>query len=74
MSPIRFRVNEVREARGMSQAELARVAGVARSTLVRIEKQETTAIDLVVLERLADALDVDATMLIAHDRKPKRRG
>lgn len=74
MTPIRFKVKEIREAAGLSQSDLARDAGVSRSTVHRLETQAPTSIDIDVLERIADALYVDATQLLAHDRNAKRGG
>jgi transcriptional regulator with XRE-family HTH domain len=64
-----IRVRELREAKGWTQAELAREAKVRPSTLVEIEKGRTSRIDLAVLERLADALDVAPGFLIAREAK-----
>jgi transcriptional regulator with XRE-family HTH domain len=57
MSPIGFRVRELREARGWTQTELAKRAGIRRATVNRLENQRVTSIDLTVLEKLAKALD-----------------
>jgi transcriptional regulator with XRE-family HTH domain len=65
--PVTIRLREVREAKGLTQAGLARASGVPQPTISRIERG-TSAIDLGVLERLADALGVDAALLIRHDR------
>jgi transcriptional regulator with XRE-family HTH domain len=65
--PVTIRLRETREAKGFTQAALARVSGVPQPTISRIERG-TTAIDLGVLERLADALEVDAAYLIRHER------
>lgn len=66
MSPITLRVQEVRGTKGISQAELARRSGVTRATINRIENAKVTSIDLGVLEKIADALGVDAALLIVH--------
>ncbi len=73
LSPISIRLEELREAKGLSQAELARRSGVPQSTISRIEAGETGSISLVNLERLADALGVNAAVLIEHEPKGKRR-
>jgi transcriptional regulator with XRE-family HTH domain len=67
-----IRVQELREAKGWNQAELARRAKVRPSTLVDMEKGRTNRIDLDVLERLADALDVDPGFLITRKRRNTR--
>ena len=82
MSPLRLRVRELREALGLTQAELADRAGVRRATVNRIENARVTAVDLSVLERIADVLRVepgfivvrvaDAKDMNAHPTKSKR--
>jgi transcriptional regulator with XRE-family HTH domain len=69
MTPVVLRVRELREARGWSQRELARRAGVRQATLSAIENAQTTGIDFETLERLAKALDVDPAFLIAKQKK-----
>jgi transcriptional regulator with XRE-family HTH domain len=66
MSPIVLRVRELREALGLTQAELAQRADVRRATVNRIENAHVTAIDLEVLEKLADALGVEPGFLIVR--------
>jgi len=69
MSPIRLRVEELRKAKNWTQEELARRAGVSRVTVNRIEGEENRRIDYDVLEKLANALGVNAAVLIDHQRK-----
>ena len=74
MSPLRLRVRELREALGLTQAELAERAGVRRATVSRIENAHITSIDMNVLERLADVLAVEPGFLIARvagGRRPR---
>lgn len=66
--PVTIRLRELREGKGLTQTALAARSGVPQATIWRIE-DGTTRIDLGVLERLADALDVDAALLIRHRRK-----
>lgn len=70
MSPIRLRVLDYRERQGLTQVELAEKAGVRRATVSDYERGRQR-IDLPTLEKLANALGVDAAMLIEH-RKGKR--
>jgi transcriptional regulator with XRE-family HTH domain len=83
MTPIRLRLREAREARGLSQSALAALSGVGRVTVNRIENYKVTAIDLGVLEKLGAALGMDPAMLLTTEpaaasasRKapPARRG
>lgn len=64
MSPLVLRVRELREALGLTQAELAERAGVRRATVNRIENARVTAIDLEVLEKIANALGVEPGFII----------
>ena len=66
MSPLVLRVRQLREALGLTQAELAERAGVRRATVNRIENARVTAIDLEVLERLADALRVEPGFILVR--------
>jgi transcriptional regulator with XRE-family HTH domain len=61
---ITLRVQELREVRTWSQAELARQSGVDQSVISRLERGETKAISFKNLERLADALGCDPGYLI----------
>jgi transcriptional regulator with XRE-family HTH domain len=72
MAPIRLRVRELREAQGLSQAELAKLAAVRQGTISKIERGQTTGVDFAVLERIADALHINAAALIAHEPKASR--
>lgn len=66
MSPLVLRVRELREALGLTQAELAERASVRRATVNRIENARVTAIDLEVLEKIADALGVEPGFIIVR--------
>jgi len=70
--PVYLRLRELREARGLTQVELARRAGVRQGTVSRIERHATMKIEFTVLEQLADALDVDPALLIARAPPPRR--
>ena len=69
MNPLSLRISELRQAKGWTQTELARRAGIRRATVNRIENAKVKAIDLEVLEKLARALDVDAGYLIVTKGK-----
>ena len=71
MTPIYLRLEELRNAKGWSQAELARKSGVPQPTISRLEARKTNSVDLANLERLADALGVNAAVLIDHERSRK---
>ena len=82
MSPLVLRIRELREALGLTQAEVAERAGVRRATVNRIENARVTAIDLQVLEKLANAFGVEPGFIIVrssgepsvrHQPKSQRR-
>jgi transcriptional regulator with XRE-family HTH domain len=65
MSPRLGRViKTLREAKGLSQVELAKQAKVARPYLVRLESGERKNPSLDILKRLAKALGVPVTELL----------
>ena len=64
----------MRDARGWSQAQLAEIAGVRQATISELESGGGTSVRFATLERIADALGVDAALLIEHSRaKPTAR-
>jgi len=73
MTPITLRVKELREAKGWSQAELARRAKVRRAMLSELEAGKRQRIDLAILERLATALGVDPALLLVTTPAPQKR-
>ena len=73
MTPIRLRLKELREARGWTQTELAERSGVPQGTISKIESGKTGGIDFDNLEKLADALNVNAAVLIHHEQVKRGR-
>lgn len=67
-----LRLRELREARGLTQTELAARAGLRQGTISRIERRATDSIEFTVLEQLADALEVDPALLISRAHAPRR--
>jgi transcriptional regulator with XRE-family HTH domain len=63
---IYLRLRELRLALGLTQAELATRAGVRRATVSRLENNRVSAIDLEVLEKLADLLRVEPGFLLSR--------
>lgn len=62
------RLREARNAKGLSQAALAKLVKVQENTVWRWERERATP-DIVTLERIALALGVTPTYLIGHDDK-----
>lgn len=73
MSPIRLSVREWREKRDLTQAQLAGHAGVRVATLSDIENGKAKGVQFKTLEKIANALGVNAAMLIEHEAKPGRK-
>ena len=59
-------IRQLREARGMSQAALARAIGVPNTTVNRIESGFIESPSRDKLARLAEALEVDLEELMVH--------
>lgn len=58
-------VKAVREAVGMSQAELSRRSGISRQTIIAMENDESYNVTAKTLLALADALGVTAQALFS---------
>ncbi len=69
MTPVKLRLEELRNVKGWSQAELARRSGVPQPTISRLESGETQSINLPNLEKLASALGCDPGYLIVKKGK-----
>jgi putative transcriptional regulator len=72
MSPIRVRLKELREKRGLSQQALGELAGVRQATVSELERGLKKQIDLRILGRLCAALGVSPGDLL--EQEGKRRG
>lgn len=70
MSPLHFRLLELRKAKGWSQARLADAAETRQATISDIENGRARRVEIALLERLAVALGVEPGELIV--RKPGR--
>ena len=57
-------IRTLREAKGLSQVELAKRAKLARPYLIRLESGQQKNPSLVLLKRLAKALGVPVTQLL----------
>lgn len=63
---MRFYIKEARQHAGMSQAELSRRSGVARSSIIGMESGEKTDCSTKTLCALADALGVSVVALLSR--------
>jgi transcriptional regulator with XRE-family HTH domain len=52
----------------MTQAELAKKAGVSRATINRIEQGHAESVTFETVNRLAKALNVDADVLVTFEK------
>lgn len=52
------KLKEIRESKGISVSELARVANITRQTIHRLENEIDNSANTKTLKSLADALDV----------------
>lgn len=59
-------IHHYREQSGLSQRQLAAMVGMHHSVLARIESDEVTQPSAELLQRLSDALDIDASELLAY--------
>ena len=57
-------IKKLREAKGLSQEKLARLADVANNTLIKMESGENQTPTLDTLKKVAKALDVSVDDLI----------
>ncbi|HVT38310.1 MAG TPA: helix-turn-helix transcriptional regulator [Gemmatimonadaceae bacterium] len=75
MSPLSIRLKEEREAKGLTQGELADRAGTHQGTISLLESGHTRRVDFDLLERIADALGISPAALIVGSaaRRPRRR-
>jgi len=69
MTPARFRLKELREARGLTQAALAKIVGVRQATINDIENGHSRADTLDLIDRLCGALDCEPGDLIVRQRR-----
>jgi len=59
------RVRELRRQAGLSQEDLAQLAGLTRKTIWAVESLPGYAVSVPTLKRIAEALRVDVTELLS---------
>lgn len=64
----------LRRGKDLSQSELARRAGIARVTVNRLENGQADAVTFATINRIAEALGIDADAFVTFERDSKRRG
>ena len=73
MSPLRFRLQQTIDEKGVSQSELSRTSGVSYTTISRMCRNVTAQVSLDTLDRLATTLGVNPGDLLAPDPKKTAR-
>ncbi len=68
MTPVEIRLREVRKSMGLTQAQLAKKAGMAQGEISRIESS-ATMISLDVLDRLCRALKCEPGDILVRKRR-----
>jgi transcriptional regulator with XRE-family HTH domain len=68
MTPVALRLREWRERRGLSQTELADLAGTHQATVSGLETGQTQRIEFDLLQRLANALRCKPKDLIGEGK------
>lgn len=66
--PTTFRLRQILEARGMTQAEIAELAGVGLQTIGRLCRNDTGQVSLSTLDKIAAALNIAPGDLIERKR------
>jgi transcriptional regulator with XRE-family HTH domain len=64
---IRLKVKEIAKAKGVSQSRLGRLADVDVKTMRRIYREPTSPVTTTILDRIATALNVDASLLLESE-------
>jgi transcriptional regulator with XRE-family HTH domain len=68
MTPVEIRLREVRKSAGLTQAQLAKKAGMAQGEISRIESS-ATMISLDVVDRLCRALKCEPGDILVRTRR-----
>ena len=68
-----FRIREIRERKGVTQAQLSEMSGVTRATLWRLETSDDCEATTLTLSRIAHALDVPIRDLFLADNAQRAK-
>ena len=71
MTPVVLRIKALRQARGLTQAELADKIGVRRATIADLENGAARQDTLDLIERLCKALAVEPGELIVREKRKR---
>jgi transcriptional regulator with XRE-family HTH domain len=73
VTPIRVTLRAAREAKGLTQAQLAALVDVRQATISDLETGKSGRIDLEVLDKLCRVLGVEPGDLLEREGKKRRR-
>jgi putative transcriptional regulator len=74
MTPLRVRLRELRDEKGLSQQALGDKAGVRQATISDLESGKAKGVEFQTLEKLAAALGVEPGELLERDgKRPTRK-
>lgn len=66
---IAFQIKELRERRGLTQAQLAALAGISQPNVARIENADYQSYTLKTLEKVARALKAHVDVIVVPEEK-----
>ena len=72
MTPVTLRIKQLRQARGLSQAALAKQVGVRQATINDLENGHSGRIELDLIDRLSVELGVQPGELFAQTTTRRR--
>lgn len=72
VTPVVLRIKALRQARGLTQAQLADKIGVRRATIADLENGAARQDTLDLIDRLCTALKVDPGELIVREKRGRR--
>lgn len=71
VTPLEINLKKYRDKKGLSQAQLAKLAKVRQAAISDIETGKRRSVDLDALDRIAKVLGVKATALLSERRGKK---
>lgn len=72
MTPVVLQIKALRQARGLTQAQLAEKIGVRRATIADLENGAARQDTLDLIDRLCAALKVEPGELLVREKKGRR--
>jgi len=69
---IAFQIRSLREKRGLTQKELAKLAGISQPNVARIESADYQGYTLRTLEKISGALSARVNVMVVPEETPKK--